>query len=127
MAGAAAGPVGSGDGGLGPDMGPSSVRSSGVGTMAPPGHGIPMWSVHPGATAAARSGLGDGLGGSAGAEPPAPASAAEGLTPLPRQTGALRSDALGRDELGIRLVAAPTAPGPDGGASAHDPVGRRGI
>jgi hypothetical protein len=127
MAGAAAGPVGSGDGGPGPDMGPSSVRSSGVGTMAPPGHGIPMWSVHPGATAAARSGLGDGLGGSAGAEPPAPASAAEGLTPLPRQTGALRSDALGRDELGIRLVAAPTAPGPDGGASAHGPVGRRGI
>ncbi len=131
MAGSATGPVGPGDGGPGPDMGPSSVRSSGVGTMAPPGHGIPMWSVHPGATAAARSGLGDGLGdgtgGSAGAVPPAPASAAEGLTPLPRQTGALRSDAIGRDDLGIRLVAAPTAPGPDGGAAAHDPGGRHGL
>lgn len=131
MAGSATGPVGPGDGGPGPDMGPPSVRSSGVGTMAPPGHGIPMWSVHPGATAAARSGLGDGLGdgtgGSAGAVPPAPASAAEGLTPLPRQTGALRSDAIGRDNLGIRLVAAPTAPGPDGGAAAHDPGGRHGL
>jgi hypothetical protein len=34
----------------------------------------------------------------------------DGLRPLPRQTGALTADALGRDALGVRLVAGRPAP-----------------
>jgi hypothetical protein len=130
MAGGPTGPAGPAHGGAGPDLGPSSVGSSGVGTTDAPGHGIPMWSVHPGATAAARSGLGggpsEGMGGP-DTVAPAPESAAASLTLLPRQTGALRSDALGRDELGIRLVAASTAPGPDGGSATRDSGGGRDL
>jgi len=110
----------------GPDLGPSSATTSGVGTMDPPGHGIPMWSVHPEATAVANRHLpGPGEQPAAWASPsavPVPpdgarpgsttSSGAPELQPLPRQTGALRADALGRDELGIKLVAAPTADPP---------------
>jgi type IV secretion system protein TrbL len=111
----------------GPDLGPSSATITGVGTMDPPGHGIPMWGIHPEATAAA-NGYGPGPEGgaeawatsSAGPVPPdvgtrsagATSSGASELQPLPRQTGALRADALGRDELGIKLVAAPTTDSP---------------
>jgi hypothetical protein len=95
--------------------------------MDPPGHGIPMWSVHPEATAVA-NGYDPGPVGEAAAWAPSSAapgspdvgartrsdalSGAPGLQPLPRQTGALRADALGRDELGIKLVAAPTTDPP---------------
>ena len=111
----------------GPDLGPSSAGTTGVGTMDPPGHGIPMWSVHPEATAAANA-YGAGPVGEAAAwttppEGPVPSAAGTrpgsatssgdfGLQPLPRQTGGLRADALGRDELGIKLVAAPTTDPP---------------
>jgi hypothetical protein len=51
------------------------------------------------------------------------AAGADAVKPLPRQTGALLPDALGRDELGVRLVAAPTTsarpPNPKGTGS-HD-------
>jgi hypothetical protein len=106
-------------------MGPSSTETTGVGTTEPPGHAIPMWPVHQKATAAARRHMPGGLGG-AGAEGPAggggaghssstsgsaaDAGTAAALRPLPRQTGALSPDALGRDELGIRLITSPTAP-----------------
>jgi hypothetical protein len=126
--GAAAAPVGVvGSPAGGPDLGPSSATTTGVGTVDPPGHGIPMWSIHPEATAAA-NGYGPGPVGEAGAwgsssagpVPPdagtraggATSSGDLGLQPLPRQTGALRADALGRDELGIKLVAAPTSDPP---------------
>jgi hypothetical protein len=147
MAGAAAGAVGgaiAGDGGVGgdgsrPDPGPSSADSTGVGTTEPPGHGIPAWEVHPEATATARRlGLdqgGDGTAEPSGvpdtAAPPAPivptTDADRGTTALkvlPRQTGALRADALGRDELGIRLMAAPTLPTAHGDGDDPD---RRGL
>ena len=94
----------------GPDLGPSSAATTGVGTMEPPGHGIPLWSVHPEATAVA-NGTARGPVGRNGAPLPRPPdagarpggdapSAAGGPAPLPRQTGALQADALGRDELG---------------------------
>lgn len=147
VAGAAAGAVGGaiagGDGGVGgdgslPESGPSSVDSTGVGTTEPPGHGIPAWEVHPEATATARR-LGldqrrDGMAEPSGvpdtAVPPAPTvsttDADYGTTALkllPRQTGALRADALGRDELGIRLMVAPTLPTAGGDGDGPD---RRG-
>ena len=111
----------------GPDLGPSSATNTGVGTMEPPGHGIPMWNVHPEATAVA-NGYGAAPEGEVAARASSPAgpvppdvgtrpvsatsSGALGLQPLPRQTGALRADALGRDELGIKLVAAPATDPP---------------
>jgi hypothetical protein len=112
----------------GPDMGPSSTETTGVGTTEPPGHSIPMWPVHQKATAAARrhmvggfEGAGaDGPAGRAagpahpsstsGSAPDAGTGTAAAVRPLPRQTGALSSDALGRDELGIRLITFPTVP-----------------
>ena len=75
------GPGGGGPTGPGPDPGPSSAESTGVGTMEPPGHGIPAWAVHPEATAAARRLMADRPGRSAWPRSPArrtaPASAAE--------------------------------------------------
>ncbi|MGD0311718.1 MAG: hypothetical protein ABSC90_04575 [Acidimicrobiales bacterium] len=105
----------------GPDPGPSSVASTGVGTMDAPGHSIPLWPVHQEATAVANQ-----LGAMGDADDPETSDVSSTglvgpLTPLPRQSGAFRADALGRDELGIRLVAAPTTPpgkswpGTDGG------------
>jgi hypothetical protein len=94
----------------GPDPGPSSAESTGVGTMDAPGSSIPLWPVHPEATAVANQ-----LGAMRDEDSPetpdiSPTGAVGPLTPLPRQSGAFRADALGRDELGIRLVAAPTTP-----------------
>lgn len=93
--------------------------------MDPPGHGIPLYDVHPEATAVA-NGLGrqdregPGLRPSSWADTAAPDRPE--LKPLPRQSGALWDDYLGRDELGIKLVTRPMArpdrpggPGPAGG------------
>ena len=130
---------GGGPAGSGPDQGQSSAQSTGVGTTESPGHAIPAWAVHPEATAAARHYLNEGLEhevghdpgdnqvGHVGAQPsagvsgsprPATGLSTAALKPLPRQTGALRADALGRDELGIRLVAAPAPPSSGSGPGA---------
>jgi len=129
-----------------PDLGPSSVETTGVGTMEPPGYGIPMYEVHPGVTAAFNrldleqpDGPGPGSGpspspspsplsalstpsGSGGAEVVRSPPAESGLVPLPRQSGALHDDYLGRDHMGPKLVTRPrtnldrpNGPGPAGG------------
>ncbi len=120
---------GSGDGGSGgggPDLGPSSAEATGVGTMEPPGSGIPLYPVHAGATAVAnghgtptgeparpggstgpRSG---GPGGSGGAGRAGSASVSSELIPLPRATGTFRPAYLGRDELGVKLIAPAQTP-----------------
>lgn len=117
-----AGSWGGGDSGGPPATGPSSAEATGVGTTEPPGSGIPMYPVHPQATAAAHrmmaeleeAGLlssssapatGSGSPGASGAS-----GASGALRPLPRQTGTVHADALGRDELGVRLVAARQPP-----------------
>jgi hypothetical protein len=108
--GGPAGPGDDGPPGTRPDPGPSSARSAGVGTMDAPGHNIPAWGVHPEATAAARRFMDDVPEGGwvdGGEEGPPTLGS---LRPLPRQTGALRPDLLGSDELGVRLVAAPQLP-----------------
>ena len=129
----------SGEAGEPPDLGPSSAESTGVGTTEPPGHGIPMHPVHPEATATAHrmmaeledAGLlepgsrlgpgprpprpgGSGGGAGPGATEMSVATGATGssplLVPLPRQTGTVNADRLGRDHLGVRLIAAPQPP-----------------
>ena len=58
LGGGGGGGVGGGGGGAGgdgspepgPDLGPSSVESTGVGTVAPPGSGVPMYDIHAGVT-----------------------------------------------------------------------------
>jgi len=125
VAGSLAGPVGgfgtvagAGAGGiagrvLDPGAGRSAARTADVGTGRSPGDGIPMWEPHPGSTATYRRWL---EGGGADDDPvssPSPtpdANPIDGLRPLPRQTGALTADALGRDALGVRLVADRPAP-----------------
>ncbi len=101
-----------------PDPGPSSAESTGVGTIEPPGHAIPSWDVHPAATAAARFYLEE-----YDPEPSADSTPRHGrglgaVIPLPRQSGTLVAEGLGRDELGPRLVvrrdAPPPPPGEDG-------------
>jgi hypothetical protein len=47
---------------------------------------------------------------------------ADGLRPLPRQTGVLWADSLGRDRLGVKLVS--KTPVPDGGSASSDDVPR---
>ncbi len=116
-------PGGEGPGGSGPDLGPSSAESTGVGTTESAGHDIPVWAVHPEATAAARYYLGEGAedGAAAGAEPEAGPT-----VPLPRQTGAVRPDALGRDDLGVRLIGGRLGSGPPADAGPRKPAGRGG-
>ena len=109
-----------------PDMGPSSAEATGVGTTSPPAQGIPMHPSHGPASDAANR-LMDELDRQASATParPAPAktpgpgtgpgssgpaAATAPLVPLPRQSGTVHADALGRDRLGVRLVAAPQPP-----------------
>jgi hypothetical protein len=143
--GPAGGAGGDGDRGEGdrvasPSAGPSSAESTGVGTTEPPGQSIPMYPVHPQATAVAHrmmaeleeAGLlGSGPAPAAGAGSPgpiggtsAPGSTGVGtspaLRPLPRQTGTVHADALGRDELGVRLIAARQPPAH--GGSGHRPA-----
>lgn len=97
-----------------PAAGRSAARSADVGTGRSPGDGIPMWEPHPGSTATYRRWLEDGGPGDGPVPAPSPtadANPGDGLRPLPRQSGALTADALGRDALGVRLVA--TRPAPD--------------
>jgi hypothetical protein len=126
--------------GGGPDLGSSSVETTGVGTMEPPGHGIPMYAVHPEASAVANasgagtgepSGVGSALSPRMGTSNPSDPGPPSGpgvpaprpeLVPLPRQSGATRGDYLGRDRLGVKLIAASQmppdrtdGPGPSGG------------
>jgi hypothetical protein len=132
--GSGAGHPGTGGGpDAGPDMGPSSAESTGVGTTEPPGHGIPMHPVHTEASAAAhemmaeleRAGQfapGADQRPDAGGGPNSPRPPGHGIAPgagvpipLPRQSGAVHPDALGRDALGIRLIGARQPPaGPPG-------------
>jgi hypothetical protein len=129
--GGGTGPRGTGPGGAGsgphgpsgspPDMGPSSAEATGVGTTSPPAQGIPMYPGHGPASEAANR-LMDELGLEAPSAPSAPERpvlspgpagspvAATVLTPLPRQSGTVHADALGRDRLGIQLVAARQPP-----------------
>jgi hypothetical protein len=97
-AGPGAGPGGHDAGGSRPEQAASSAESTGVGTMEPPAHDIPAWEVHHEATAAARQHYED-------VDEPPPGSGA--LTPLPRETAARHHNALGRDQLGVRLVTTP--------------------
>ncbi len=114
---------GGGSGGGGPDFGPSSAEATGVGTMEPPGSGIPMYPVHAGATAVANrhgapaeeptapgGSTGSRSGGSGGAGRAGSASVSSELIPLPRATGTFRPAYLGRDELGVKLIAPPQTP-----------------
>ena len=50
VGGGGGGAGGDGSPGPGPDLGPSSVESTGVGTVAPPGSGVPMYDIHAGVT-----------------------------------------------------------------------------
>ncbi len=112
-----------------PDLGPSSFETTGVGTMEPPGHGIPMYAIHPEATAAAdRILAGQGYADRSEAPVAGPATGGlpeddrpretmspdvhPGLVPLPLQSGANWYDYLGRDRLGVKLVTKPRY-GPD--------------
>jgi len=112
----------------GPELEPSTAATTGVGTMEPPGHGIPAWPVHPEATAAANRAIEElqnrAVESHASVVPavdpatgppggPAMAGGSEApptLDPLPRQSGAVYPDALGRDDLGVRLVSGPRPP-----------------
>ncbi len=132
----------------GHDMGPSSAESTGVGTTEPPGGGIPMHPVHAEASAAAQEMMaeleraGQFAPGAdhrpdpgRAPDPSRPSSSLatapgpDGPTPLPRQTGTVHPDSLGRDALGIRLIGArqpPSGPPPSGppragGADTADP------
>lgn len=121
-------PEGGAPAGVGPDPGPSMSETIGVGATVSPGHGIPVWEAHPEASAAAafylegdpsgeRHGalpapILDGPGGGAGVGGAGVGGATGGATggavrALPRQSGARRADAMGRDDLGPRLIAAP--------------------
>jgi hypothetical protein len=122
-------PVDGGASAGGPDLGPSSAEATGVGTVERPGSGVPLYPIHPGATAVAN---GQGMavlvqseselssrqsdpsesGTSGRAGPPTGAD----LIPLPRASGAHRAAALGRDRLGVRLIDPSQAPPerPDG-------------
>jgi hypothetical protein len=128
--GAEGGPGGDGPQGTRPDPGPSSAESTGVGTTESPGHGIPAWAVHPQATVTARRSSGGGPAGGPGS--PTALRTGHGdagrLKPLPRQTGALRADSLGRDELGVRLISAPIGPAepPEARGPDRDTEGTRG-
>ncbi|MGA8726211.1 MAG: hypothetical protein WB565_14355 [Acidimicrobiales bacterium] len=125
-----------------PLAGASSAEVRGVGTMSPPGAGIPLWEPHPAPSAAAgripetfrpddigrrqgRSLVGVGADDLASSGSSASVQSlqslrrrdegdnADGLRPLPKQSGVLWADSLGRDRLGVKLVS--KAPASDGG------------
>lgn len=126
--GGGAGGADGADGGSPPDMGPSSAESTGVGTTEPPGHGIPMGAVHPEASAVVQRMMAEleqagllgteaGPGPSSGPRPGGgghggslPAGGPSARRMLPRQTGTVHADSLGRDELGVRLIGARQPP-----------------
>ena len=107
------GPGGDGPPGTRPDPEPSSAQTTGVGTMDPPGHGIPGWAIHPEATAAARRFM-EADGDSPTASTTSVDRGSPALVSLPRATGTRQPHLLGRDELGVRLIGppAPEAPPP---------------
>jgi hypothetical protein len=116
--GAGDGPGGAGPPGTRPAPEPSSAQTTGVGTMDPPGHGIPGWAIHPEATAAGRRIL-EGDDSSS----PTAASADNSdpfLVALPTATGTRQPHFLSRDELGVRLIAAPALPEAPRPADAPD-------
>ncbi len=115
---------GAGSGGApvsdGPDLGPSSVETTGVGTMGPPGGGIPMYPIDHEVTAVANgtpmptvdpTGPERQAGNSGPGTGASPTAA--GLVPLPRASGTFRPAHLGRDSLGIKLIDPSQAP-PEG-------------
>jgi hypothetical protein len=125
---APSGSRGGGPGGSLPEAVPSSAETTGVGTTESPGHDIPAWTANPGGTEGWNRSIGEGSAGAAPVEPSTPASLAlpisaastgppaeapgAGPRPLPRATGALHQGALGRDDLGIKLIGTlPTGPG----------------
>jgi hypothetical protein len=134
--GSSGGPPAGGGGGSPPDMGASSAESTGVGTVQPPGAGIPVKPPHLEATATAhrlmaeweeseRSGVGSGA--SLSGRDAGPRSGA--LKPLPRQSGMRHAEALGRDELGIRLIGSHPRPAPPAlppGPGGSGPSGSEG-
>ena len=125
-----------------PLAGASSAEVRGVGTMSPPGAGIPLWEPHPAPTVAARripdafrpddigrrqgrSSFGEGGDDLASSESlqslrlRGEDGDADGLRPLPKQSGVLWADSLGRDRLGVKLVS--KAPEPGGPGLSDDP------
>ncbi len=123
---------GGGSPGTGPDAGPSSAESTGVGTMESPGAGIPMWTPNASASAIANGGSApEGSGpastGAAGTAPTSTGAASTGVEdgnrPLPQQTGALVTDSLGRDALGVRLISRPISPSGSGSQPSVRPPG----
>jgi len=110
---------GDGSGGSGSD-GPlggvvPSAQSTGVGTTRSPGWGIPKYPAHPEASAEVARMMAElddpptadtGRPGRTGGPGPGP------LRSLPRASGAVTDHALGRDDLGVRLIALPRHPGP---------------
>jgi hypothetical protein len=119
----------------GPLAGPSSADTRGVGSMSPPGADIPRWDSHPEVTAAAGK-IPEALAldererqrGRSLRRPHDRAATGrhdgnrdeDALVPLPRQSGALVADALGRDRLGVKLVSKPS---PGGGGALPLPDG----
>ncbi len=103
--------------------------------MESPGAGIPMWTPNPSATAIANRGsapesTGRQGTGPQGAGPESTGAAStgragtgleDGNRPLPQQTGALVTDSLGRDGLGVRLISRPISPSGSGGQSRVAP------
>jgi hypothetical protein len=111
------GPGGGGPPDSGPDLGPSSVETTGVGTMGPPGGGIPLYPIDDEVTAVANRApapAGDRDGSSppdlAGRPGAGPSPVGSELVPLPRATGTLRPAHLGRDRLGVKLIDPSQAP-----------------
>ena len=150
-AGDPGGARGGGPGGSLPEAVPSSAETTGVGTTQSPGHDIPAWSVNPGGTEEWNRSITEHPGAPISAEPlpptvssplsvsppqspPPRASGSSGqpnadasvaaLTPLPRATGSLHPGALGRDQLGVKLIDThPAGPGrhPSGAAPPATP------
>ncbi len=109
------------EGGVGtaPDDERSSAATTGVGTMSPPGYGIPM--MEPNREASAVTGPDEWSGSARSAEP------STTLVPLPRATGTDLDHFLGRDELGPKLVAGPRPrPAPDDGGGSPTGGGHGG-
>lgn len=111
-------PAVSGHPGDGPGGGLPSAAVTDVGTIEPPGGGVPLYPVHVGATAVANGqdhpeGEGTGTARSTGTGPGRLPGGSGGsgsppkdrdLVPLPRATGAFRPAHLGRDGLGVTLI-----------------------
>jgi hypothetical protein len=98
----------------GPEPEPSSVERTGVGSLASPGMGIPMWEPHPIASISGLSSIPIEEGGTGRKEdlmwvPPVPTQAEQSSSEVQSSTW----ERLGRDDLGPRLIAsAPTLPAP---------------